>query len=198
MRTALLVVDLQNAFCRPEGSFARRGLEIEGIGQIVERCRRLVEHAEGSGWLVVATRLVYAPDYRDAGLLVERNPEIRALGAYREDSFDAELVAELQPWVDRAFVVRKSRYDPFRGTGLEAGLRARDVGDLVVCGVTTNVCVESTVRSAHDLDFRVRIVEDAMASYDRALHRASVETMARHFAERVDLAQVLGAGSVVS
>ena len=198
MRTALLVVDLQNAFCRPEGSFARRGLEIEGIAQVVDRCRSLVEHAERSGWLVVVTRLVYPPDYRDAGLLVDRNPEIRTLGAYREGSFDAELVAELQPFAGNALVIRKSRYDPFCRTRLEAELRAREVGELVVCGVTTNVCVESTVRSAHDLDFPVRIVEDAMASYDRALHLASIETMARHFAARVDLAEVLGAGSAVS
>jgi ureidoacrylate peracid hydrolase len=192
MSTALLVVDLQNAFCRPEGSFARRGLSIDSIGRVVDRCRSLVEHARRSDWLVVLTRLVYAADYRDAGLLVDRNPGIRALGAYREGSFDAELVAELLPVAGDSLVVRKTRYDPFLGTGLEAELRARDVGDVVVCGVTTNVCVESTVRSAHDLDFSVRIVEDAMSSYDPVLHRASIDTMARHFATRIVLADLIG------
>lgn len=192
MRTALLVVDLQNAFCRPEGSFAQRGLAIDSIGRVLERCRSLVELAGRSDWLVVLTRLVYAADYQDAGLLVARNPGIRAVGAYREGSFDAELVSELLPVADDALVVRKTRYDPFRGTGLEAELRARGVGDVVVCGVTTNVCVESTVRSAHDLDFPVRIVEDAMSSYDPALHRASLDTMTRHFATRVVLADLIG------
>lgn len=192
MRTALLVVDLQNAFCSPEGTFVQRGLTIDSIGRIVERCRRLVEYGRRSDWLVVLTRLVYAADYQDAGLLVARNPGIRALGAYREGSFDAELVSELLPVADDALVVRKARYDPFCGTRLEAELRARDVGDVVVCGVTTNVCVESTVRSAHDLDFPVRIVEDAMASYDPSLHRASIDTMGRHFATRVVCADLIG------
>jgi len=194
MTTALLVVDLQNAFCRPEGSFVRRGLAIEGIERVVERCRRLVDHATRAGWPVVYTRLAYQPDYRDAGLLVANQPAIRALGGYADGSFDAAIVDALPTAGDSTIVLRKTRYDPFCGTDLEGELRRRGVGDLVVCGVTTNVCVESTVRRAHDLDFPVRIVEDAMASYDAALHRASIETMARHFATRVDSeALVVGA-----
>lgn len=196
MRTALLVVDLQNAFCKPDGSFARRGLAIASIDRVVDRSRRLVEHAGQAGWLVVATRLVYAADYHDGGLLVARDPAIRALGAYRDESFDAALVADLGPLPGDALVVRKTRYDPFCGTTLEAELRARGVGDVVVCGVTTNVCVESTVRSAHDRDFPVRLVEDAVSSYDASLHRASIETMARHFATRTTLAELLGEPAV--
>jgi len=185
MTTALVVVDLQNAFCRPEGSFARRGLAIDGIERVVAACRRLADHAAKVGWPVVCTRLVYRPDYADAGLLVPHDPRIRALGAYVEGSFDAALVDALPADLPGTLVVRKTRYDPFCGTALEAELRGRGIRDLVVCGVTTNVCVESTVRRAHDLDFPVRLVEDAVASYDAALHRASLETLGRHFAQRV-------------
>lgn len=192
MTTALVVVDLQNAFCHPEGSFVRRGLAIEGIDAVVAGCRALVERAREQGWLLVFTRLGYRPDYADAGLLVARSPVIRALGGYVDGSFDAALVDAVAASAagEGALVVRKTRYDPFCGTPLEAELRARGVGDLVVCGVTTNVCVESTVRHAHDLDFPVRIVEDAVASYDRALHEASLATMGRHFATRVRLADL--------
>jgi acyl carrier protein len=174
MSTALLVVDLQNAFCRPEGSFARRGLSIDSIGRVVDRCRSLVEHARRSDWLVVLTRLVYAADYRDAGLLVDRNPGIRALGAYREGSFDAELVAELLPVAGDSLVVRKTRYDPFLGTGLEAELRARDVGDVVVCGGD---------------DERLRRVDGAQRSRPRLLrpHRRGCDVVLRPGpASRVD------------
>lgn len=192
METALVVVDLQNAFCHPEGSFVRRGLAIEGIDEVVARCRALVALAREQGWLVVFTRLAYRPDYTDAGLLVARSPAIRELGGYVEGSFDAALVEAVgaPPSSQGALDVRKTRYDPFCGTPLEAELRARGVGDLVVCGVTTNVCVESTVRHAHDLDLPVRVVEDAVASYDRALHEASLATMGRHFATRVTLADL--------
>lgn len=198
MTTALVVVDLQNAFCRPEGSFSRRGVRIAGVERVVEGCKRLIAHAESSAWLVVYTTLVFRSDYRDAGLLVARNPAIRELGGYAEGSWDAALVDALSPIADAALVVRKTRYDPFCGTGLEGDLRGREVGDVVVCGVTTNVCVESTVRRAHDLDFPVRIVADAMGSYDEALHRASLETMSRHFATPVAIADLVGAGSSAS
>ena len=192
MTTALVVVDLQNAFCRPEGSFVRRGLAIEGVDEIVARCRALVALAEARDWLVVPTRLAYRADHADAGLLVARNPAIRALGGYVEGSFDAALVDALErpAGSPRWLVVRKTRYDPFCGTTLADDLRARGVGELVVCGVATNVCVESTVRHAHDLDFPVRVVEDAVASYDRRLHEASLETMGRHFATRITHAQL--------
>jgi ureidoacrylate peracid hydrolase len=195
MTTALLVVDMQNAFCRPEGSFARRGLRIEAIERVIRGCRQLVSHAEVSSWLVVYTGLAYRADYQDAGLLVACNPAIRELGGYVEGSWDAALVDALLPMSQAALFVRKTRYDPFCGTGLEAELRAREVGDVVVCGVTTNVCVESTVRSAHDLDFPVRIVEDAMSSYDAGLHRASIATMSRHFATRVAVADLMDGAS---
>ena len=198
MTTALLVVDLQNAFCRPEGSFVRRGFAIADLDRVIGACLRLVAHAEGAGWPVVYTRLAYQPDYRDAGLLVANHPAIRELGGYAEGSFDAALLDVFRPEAPAALVVRKTRYDPFCGTDLEAELRARHVDELVVCGVTTNVCVESTVRRAHDLDFPVRIVEDAMSSYDPALHRASVETMARHFARRVTCADVVGRASAAA
>jgi len=198
MTTALVVVDLQNAFCRAEGSFVRRGYTIAGLDAILDACRALVAHAAGAGWPVVYTRLAYQPDYRDAGLLVAKNPAIRELGGYVEGSFDAGLVDGFGPAAPADLVVRKTRYDPFCGTALEAALRERGVSDLVVCGVTTNVCVESTVRHAHELDFPVRLVEDAVASYDPALHRASLETMGRHFARRVSLADVVGRRSAAA
>jgi ureidoacrylate peracid hydrolase len=198
MSTALVVVDLQNAFCQPEGSFAQRGVRIEGVERVVDGCLRLIAHAEAADWSVVYTTLVFRCDYRDAGQLVARNPAIRELGGYCEGSWDAALVDALLPVSGSAFVVRKSRYDPFCGTGLEADLRGRGVSEVVVCGVTTNVCVESTVRRAHDLDFPVRIVTDAMASYDAELHRASLATMSRHFATPVAIADLLGSGPSAS
>ncbi|MFO0691715.1 MAG: isochorismatase family cysteine hydrolase [Myxococcota bacterium] len=198
MKTALVVVDLQNAFCRPEGSFVRRGFAIADLARIVGTSRRLVEHAGRVGWPVVYTRLAYRPDYGDAGLLVANHPAIRELGGYVEGSFDAALIDVLPPAAPSDLVVRKTRYDPFSGTDLEAELRGRGVEELVVCGVTTNVCVESTVRRAHDLDFPVRLVEDAVSSYDPALHRASLETMGRHFARRVTSADVIGRASAAA
>lgn len=191
MSTALVLVDLQNAFCRADGSFARRGFRIEGLDAVLAGCVRLRDAAAARGWAVVLTRLVYAQDYSDAGLLVIDRPQIPRLGAYAAGSADSDFVDALAPRPGDV-VVDKTRYDPFVGTELERTLREREVGSLVVAGLLTNVCVESTVRSAHDRDFRVTVAEDATASYDSALHRAALSTMGRHFARVVALAELLG------
>lgn len=80
----------------------------------------------------------------------------------------------------RVFV--KGGYSAFRGTGLSRWLKARGVSDLVVAGVMTDLCVESTVREAFEKGFRVFVAPDACASKDKALHNAALAVMARGFA----------------
>ena len=185
MTTALLIVDMQNAFCSPTGSFARRGGRVEELERVIAGCNRLVSIAKTSNWLVVYTCLTFHQDYRDAGLLVADNPMIREFEAYVDGTTDAEIIDELRPLPAGAEVLRKTRYDPFCGTDLEKMLRARQIEDVIVCGVMTNVCVESTVRRAYDLDFAVRVVVDAVSAADLGQHAASLETMSRHFATLV-------------
>lgn len=195
MTTALVVVDMQNAFCLPSGSFAQRGGEIIDIARVIEGCRTLIEHADANGWWVVCTAMTFSPDYSEAGLLVKDRPAIREKGAYLEGSSDAQIVEQLMPLPAGSGIHRKTRFDPFCKTSLSEELRDRGVEELVVCGVLTNVCVESTVRRAYDLDFPVRIVEDAMSSTQEELHAASLETMSRHFATRVRVADLVRADS---
>jgi ureidoacrylate peracid hydrolase len=198
MTTALVVVDMQNAFCLPSGSFAQRGGEVIGIGDVIAGCQRLIEHAEANDWWVVCTAMTFSSDYREAGLLVRDRPAIREKGAYLEGSVDARIVEALLPLPPGSVIHRKTRYDPFCNTSLAESLKDRGVEDVVVCGVLTNVCVESTVRRAYDLDFPVRIVEDAMSSTRADLHAASLETMSRHFATRVLIEDVIGRDSAPS
>ena len=70
-RTALLVVDMQNGFCKDDGSMARIGLDIAMLKDAVPGCRRLIEGARAAGVPVIYTRYVYRPDYADGGVLVK-------------------------------------------------------------------------------------------------------------------------------
>jgi ureidoacrylate peracid hydrolase len=190
MRAALVLVDLQNAFCSPGGSLARRGYRIAGLDAAVAGCMQLRDWSLRRGIPAVLTRLVYRADYADAGLLVGDQPAIRDLGAYANGSEDSALIAELA-LSESDCVVDKRRYDPFVGTDFESSLRKLGVAELLVAGLLTNVCVESTVRSAYDRDFRVTVAADATASYDRALHRASLATLERHFARVRTVAELI-------
>lgn len=174
---ALLVVDVQHGFCSPDGSMARSGGDHRACAAVIATVVRLLDGWRASGRPVVLTRYALAPDGADAGLLGARSPQLRIPGALVDGSADAELVAGLEPPEDE-LVLAKTRFSAFHATGLAAYLRRRCVDTVVVCGVTTNVCVESTVRDAFARDFHVVVPYDACASTHPVLHDASLRTIA--------------------
>jgi ureidoacrylate peracid hydrolase len=171
--TALLVIDMQNAFCHPGGSFAKmtagRGLSIDMCRQAIPGCQRLAQAARAAGVPVVFTRYVYHPDYVDGGVLLAKYPEMRDVGSLAAGSWDAEIIDELAPHPGD-FVIDKSRYSAFYGTRLQPVLDGLHARTLLVCGVTTNICVETTVRDAAQRDYEVYVAADATGELTRERH----------------------------
>jgi ureidoacrylate peracid hydrolase len=192
-RTALLVIDMQNAFCHPDGSFAtmavERGLSIDLCRAVIAPCADLVAAATAAAVPVILTRYLYHRGYIDGGILVQKYPGIRDLGALAPDSWDGELVDELKD-LDGSIVIDKSRYSAFYGTRLQPVLTSLKIESLMVCGVTTNVCVESTVRDAAQFDYRTCVVTDATAELNPERHRNALEIMEYGFADLTTVAAV--------
>jgi nicotinamidase-related amidase len=189
---ALLLVDLQRAFCDDRGSMAAHGRGIGGLRRAVYVSHRLADIARRSSVPLAWTRLVFRPDYADAGLLVrELKPDFARIGALRADTPDIELAAgadrdEDEPVFDRA------RFSALVGTHLEDWLRAAAIDTVVVGGVTTSLSVESTVRDLAQRDFKVFVVREACADFDDAAHEAAFAAMASGFA------RVVGEGDVTA
>ena len=152
--TAVVVVDMQNGFCHPDGSLYAPGSEgaIEPVGDVVDRARE-------AGVEVVWTRDVHPPEqFEDAHYY----DEFDRWGEHVvEGTWEAELVENLEPRDDE-LVVQKHTYDAFHGTELDGWLSARGIDDLVVCGTLANVCVLHTAASAGLRDYRPVLVEDAV------------------------------------
>lgn len=194
-RTALLVVDMQNGFCHPEGSFAKLGLDVSLCTAAIAGCQRLVDAARAARVPVIYTRYVYRADYRDGGVLVhELMPALASTGSLAAGTWDAELVDELPATTDD-FVIDKNRYSAFYGTGLEPVLTSLGVDNLVICGVTTNMCVETTARDASQRDYRVFVVSDATGELEKARHDAALVTLGFGFGAVVDTGAVVDAWS---
>jgi ureidoacrylate peracid hydrolase len=175
--TALLVIDMQNGFCHPEGSFAKLELDVSMCNAAIAGCARLVEAARAAGVPVIFTRYVYRSDYADGGVLVQDLlPALAEVKSLAADTWDAELVDELVPQ-PQDFVVDKNRYSAFYGTGLEPILTSLGISRLVVCGVTTNMCVETTARDASQRDYRTFVVEDATGELDPDRHATALATL---------------------
>jgi ureidoacrylate peracid hydrolase len=189
--TALIVVDMQNAFCSRNGSYWKRGRRIINLEKVLEVNKKLLVLAREKKWTVIFTRLVFNEDYSDGGLLLRRNPLISKLGAYRENTRDSEICEHLKPLKNEVVIIKK-RYDPYINTHLEQMLRSRKIKRVIISGVVTDICIESTARSSFDRDFETIIVNDAVTSTSKKLHNASLEILNRSFGTVVSLNELLG------
>jgi len=192
---ALLVVDMQNGFCHPDGSFPRVGRGLEGAMEAVANAAVAVGQARQAGVPVVFTRHVYRPGRADEGAALVRNsPELAGVAGLADGTWDAQVCAELGCGPDD-LVVDKVRFDAFQWTSLEPLLRGLGVTDLMICGVVTNICVETTARSAFMRDFPVTLLEDCCAAKTRRLHELSVEVLSSYeLAEMASVSRGFDAG----
>ncbi|ELY56639.1 cysteine hydrolase family protein [Natronolimnohabitans innermongolicus] len=177
-RTAVVVVDMQNGFCHPDGSLYAPGSET-----VIEPIAELVERAREAGAQIVYTRDVHPPEqFEDAHYY----DEFEQWGEHvLEDSWDAEIVDELAV-ADADHVVEKHTYDAFYNTELEGWLNARGIDDLAICGTLANVCVLHTGGSAGLRDFRPLMVEDCIGSIEDEHKEYAVEHAGWLFGEVVD------------
>jgi ureidoacrylate peracid hydrolase len=189
--TALIVVDMQNAFLDPQGSCARLGLDYEALRAAIPGVQKLIGAARKFGMPIVYTRYCYRPDYLDGGIVTEHLlPGLREAGALISGTWDTQIVPELTTLKDD-IVVDKNRPSAFHGTPLEMYLNGLDVNGIIVCGVTTNICVEATVREAMQRDFRVWVVANATAEFEPDRHTVALKGMGWMFASIVDLERAL-------
>lgn len=188
-QTILLLVDLQKAFCDPDGSMARQGRDIATMRRAAQVCSELASQARARAVPVIWTRMVYRPDYLDGGRLVwELRPNLRRIGALRSGTPDGEL-SQVVAAASADVVLDKPRYSAVYATPLEAQLRALGVARILVAGVTTSMCVESTVRDLSQRDHDVMVVADACGDFDADRHRASLAAIEFGFAPLVDTAE---------
>ncbi|KAK3627769.1 hypothetical protein LTR56_019002 [Elasticomyces elasticus] len=175
-KPALLIVDMQNGFLAPQGTFAKLGLPVEGMRAVIPAINRLRKTFHFHNLPVIFTRLGFAEDYSDSGLILDAHPQIKELNGFVRGTWDADVVDELAP-TDDEVVVDKTRNTCFYGTDFAQNIRDTKIGHLVVVGVGTNVCVEPTVRDAFTQGFRVVTASDATAALTEAERNASIGSL---------------------
>lgn len=173
-RTAIIVVDMQNAYASKGGMLdIGTGIDEARIRPVIEANKKLLPAARQAGVKVIYLQFGYKSDLSDAGgpespnirkqmafKLIKERPEVRDK-LIIEGTWGFEIIDELKPEAGD-LVVRKPRYSGFAGTNLDALLRGLNIQQLIFTGVATNVCVESTAREAYFREFWPILVEDAM------------------------------------
>jgi nicotinamidase-related amidase len=180
-RTALVIIDMQRDFLEPGGFGAALGNDVSKLQAAVGPCRAVLAAARDRGLLVIHTREGHRPDLTDAPRLkVERGDPALRIGApgpmgrilvRGEPGHD--IIAALYPAAGEP-VIDKPGKGAFYQTDLDLMLRNRGIETLLVCGVTTEVCVNTTVREANDRGFRCIVLADCCASYFPEFHAAGL------------------------
>jgi biuret amidohydrolase len=180
-RTALVMIDMQRDFVEPSGFGEALGNDVSLVRSAIEPCRKVLAAARAAGLLVVHTREGHRPDLTDCPpakltrggktFIGEPGPMGRIL-VRGEKGHD--IIPELYPVAGEP-VVDKPGKGAFYQTDLHLILQNRDIRTLIVCGVTTEVCVTTTVREANDRGFECIVPQDCVGSYFPAFQKAALE-----------------------
>jgi ureidoacrylate peracid hydrolase len=184
---AVIVIDMQNDFCAEDGWIHKtRGGEMSENKTIAANIDRLAATARHAGMPVIWVRAIYDFKYLPPAHIAKRGRE----GCCLEGSWGADFF-EIAP-ADGEPVIDKHTYNAFHGTNLETELAARGIKTLVMTGVATNVCVDSTLREGFFRGYNIVVAEDCVGSYNRAGHEGTLSTVRNNFGSVVPSSEIIG------
>jgi ureidoacrylate peracid hydrolase len=168
-RTAVLVVDMLNDFCKPGGAMVLPGYE-----KLVAPQRAIIDAARQSGGSIIFVVDSHRPKQRRDREFLKRTPHCI------EGSWGAEVIEDLDPRTDDLYVTKR-RYSAFFNTDLDLTLRDLEIDTVIVMGVVTNICVRSTVHDAFFHGYQVVVPEDTVAATSSREQESSLWDIATHF-----------------
>ena len=175
---AVVVVDVQNDFCHPEGLHGAAGKDLSGIERAAARLEAFLPAARGAGIPVVFLRNGHSPGSDTPEWLARHATPARAQTC-QVGSWGARFYRVAPTGED--VVVDKHRYSGFTGTSLEGALAGLGRRSLLICGVASNSCVESTLRDAVCRDYLATMVEDCCGAYSAEAHQRAVAAVSEGF-----------------
>lgn len=179
-RSALMVIDMQNFFLNPDSpSFTCGGLAI------IPNISHLIQEFRHYNRPVIYTRHVHHPHFLDAGIMAEWWE-----GMCKEGTPESEIHSDLTPLTEEK-VILKHRYSAFYNTDLETILRCLKIEDIVITGIMTNMCCESTTRDAYYRDYRTFFLADATGSISEEMHVGSLLNLAFGFSYVCSTSEIL-------
>ena len=188
--SALLIIDMQNGFMHPEGSLPRMGLDCSRTLKVIDPIKKLKSACIENDIPVIYLMHTHRPDGLDAGMISNVFPPIMQLGHCFDGTFDQEIISELTP-VSSDIIVKKHRFSGFYNTQLDEVLRSLNVNQLIVCGIATNICVESTIRDAFYRDFNVFVPFESTAAFTEEQEQGSFGNFGFAFARLLTLDEMI-------
>jgi len=187
-RTAVIVIDMQTDFCGPDGWIDRLGQSVENTRRPIGPIARLLEAARSAGMTVIHTREGHRPDLSDLNPVKRWRSRVHGVGigdpsnlgrALTRGEPGHDIIPELYP-APGEIVVDKPGKSSFHATEFDNILRARGIEALIVAGVTSDCCVQSTIRDAADLGYDCLLVTDGTAAVETGNHDGMLAVLSAH------------------
>jgi ureidoacrylate peracid hydrolase len=182
---ALVVVDMQNGFVSPEGSYGKLGMNISHYRSIIPKIRELIDYCRKVGIPIFYTEAVREASGIDLLthvhiLLPKSREETHNVPICIRGTWDGNTIDELKP-TDEDHLIIKRRDGAFQDTELRMWLQSLGVNTLVFCGVDTSICVETSLREAFNLGYDVMLISDATASGDQQHYKTTLERVGNYY-----------------
>ena len=172
MNTALIIIDMQNDFIE-----AKSLLEVKGIRKQIPKLKKLINQCRKKGILIIYTRHLFS--FEENPIEGKLFPQYKN-GGLRDGTPGADIYTEIKPSKED-LVIDKHRYDAFIGTSLESILKKKGIKQLIITGTMTEVCSESTARTAMMKDFDVIFCSDLNFTSDQKTHQNTLRIFSKHF-----------------
>jgi ureidoacrylate peracid hydrolase len=203
-RCAVVVVDLQNDFCAPDGALGRTGMAIEPLHAVIDHVNQLTRTLRVLGAKVVFLRSVYTDAngrFRAPAMAAQAHRRWNGRGLMVPFLREGHRGSELHPEVETHTgdtIVRKHSYDGFFRSRLGPVLRAASARHVIVAGITTDICVLFTSQEAFQRGYDVLIAQDCVAAYDAARHRAALHVLSHAIARVAPCHEILAAAQATA
>jgi nicotinamidase-related amidase len=189
-KSALLVIGLQAGIASPTGAMAKAGNDVSAIQVAIEKERELMTMARGAHVPPITVRCMTRPETDNPAWLKRR-----ARLGLGPDTSNRELEGggdfyPSRPALPGEIAVYTTGYSAFDGSTLDERMKGLEIDTLVVCGQTTDLYVDATVRDGFQRGYQMFVVPEACAAYDQTRHKAAIEALARDYAILLDMSDV--------
>lgn len=171
----MLVIDFINDIVHPEGKFSRAAAYVKEY-QVIERANKAIAAARAKKIPILFVKLGFSANYLEWPASSPLYSHVKEFQALQLNTWGTELHQKLD-FQSNDIVIVKHRVSAFYATGLETFLRANQAQQLYICGVSTDMTVQTTAREAHDRDYKVVIIEDACGAMTKELHENTIKSL---------------------
>ncbi|MCF2647736.1 cysteine hydrolase [Niallia circulans] len=186
--SALLIVDVQNDYCHKEGCLAKQDLDVSMVEEMMPNLKNMIATMKEENVPIIYIQTIHE-NSTDSETWIKRLKGKNQTNLCRKDTWGAEFY-QLEPDNDDVIVI-KHRYSAFINTRLDSVLRALKIETLLMAGVSTNICVESTARDGFMLDYDVIFLSDCTAAFSREAHNMTLQTINQFFGTVVTSNEVI-------